>query len=72
MTAEDPSGIDLKDGAKMDRAVRNAFADAVRMHRQANVPMAIWENEQVKLVSPFDIPLPEEEVGESARCRAHG
>lgn len=37
-----------------------AFADAIRRHREGNVPMAIWEDEQVKLVSPFDIPLPDE------------
>lgn len=57
----------------MDRAVRLAFADAIRRHREANVPMAIWEDEQVKLVSPFDLPLPEE-VGaaEAPRWRALG
>lgn len=51
---------DQRDGEKMDRAARLASADALRRHREANVPMAIWEDEQVKLVSPFDVPLPEE------------
>jgi hypothetical protein len=60
MRADETHDADLRDGEKMDHAVRLAFADAIRRHRQANVPMAIWEDEQVKLVSPFDLPLPEE------------
>lgn len=58
---------DLLDGEKMDRAARLASADAIRRHREANVPMAIWEDEQVKLVSPFDVPLPEEVSPERPR-----
>lgn len=61
---------DRCDGEKMDRAARLASADAIRRHREANVPMAIWEDEQVKLVSPFDVPLPEEVVPKPHR-RAH-
>lgn len=49
-------------GARMDRAARAAAADAIRRHRAANVPMAIWENERVRLVSPFDLPLPEDSM----------
>lgn len=51
----------MKDGVAVDRAVQDAFADAVRRHREAGVPMAMWENGAVKMVSPFDIPLPDEE-----------
>ena len=58
---------DLRDGEKMDRAARLASADAIRRHRDANVPMAIWEDEQVKLVSPFDLPLLEEASAEPPR-----
>jgi hypothetical protein len=65
MSIENADSADLDDGAKMDRAVRDGFADAIRLHREANVPMVIWEDEQVKLVSPFDIPLPEEESAAS-------
>ena len=61
---------DLCDGEKVDRAAHEASGDAIRRHREANVPMAIWEDEQVKLVSPFDVPLPEEVVPEAPR-RAH-
>lgn len=61
---------DQRDGEKVDRAAREASADAIRRHREANVPMAIWEDERVKLVSPFDVPLPEEVAPEPHR-RAH-
>ena len=72
MTAESPQASKLDDGAAMDRAVRDGFADAVRLHREANLPMAIWENEQVRLVSPFDIPLPGEAPGEVPRRHVQG
>jgi hypothetical protein len=55
------------DGAKMDRAVRDGFADAIRLHRAVNLPMAIWKDEQVVLVSPFDIPLPGDQLGTEER-----
>lgn len=60
MMAETPQALEADDGARMDRAVRDGFADAIRLHRESNLPMAIWENEQVRLVSPFDIPLLED------------
>lgn len=72
MTAENPQASKLDDGAAMDRAVRDGFADAVRLHREANMPMAIWENEQVRLVSPFDIPLPDEDPAEVPRRHVQG
>jgi hypothetical protein len=72
MTAESPQASKPDDGAAMDRAVRDGFADAVRLHSEANLPMAIWENEQVRLVSPFDIPLPGEDPAEVPRRHVHG
>jgi hypothetical protein len=62
---------DQRDGEKTDRAVRLASTDAIRRHRNASVPMAIWEDEQVKLVSPLDIPLPDDPV-EPPKRRAVG
>lgn len=62
----------MKDGAAVDRAVQAGFADAVRLHREANLPMAVWENEQVRLVSPFDIPLPGEDPAEVPRRHVQG
>lgn len=72
MRAENPEQMELDDGAKMDRAIRAGFADAVRLHREANMPMVIWENEQVRLVSPFEIPLPGENPAELPKRRALG
>lgn len=72
MTVDETHAFRLEAGEKIDRAVLAAFADAIRRHREGNVPMAIWEDEQVKLVSPFDIPLPEELPTEAPRRRALG
>ena len=57
----------LEDGTAIERAARAAFADAVRLHRQANVPMVGWENGRVVHVSPFDITLPDEEEPRSTQ-----
>ena len=59
----------MQDGAAVDRAVRNAFAAAVRRHREAGVDMAMWENGAVKMVSPFDIPLPGETPADVSSAR---
>lgn len=72
MKAESSQQGGADDGAKMDRAVRDGFADAVRLHREANLPIAVWENEQVRLVSPFDIPLPGEDPAEVPRRHVQG
>lgn len=71
MPTDETPGTDPGDGEKVDRAVHLASADAIRRHREANVPMAIWEDEQVKLVSPFDIPLPDDPA-EPPKRRAAG
>jgi hypothetical protein len=62
----------MTDGSAVDRAVEAAFADAVRRHRVAGVPMAMWEDGAVKLVSPFDIPLPGEDPVEQPRRQVQG
>jgi hypothetical protein len=62
----------MENGAAVDRAVEAAFADAVRRHRAAGVPMAMWENGAVKMVSPFDIPLPGEEPADAPKRRVQG
>jgi hypothetical protein len=48
------------DDARMQAALDLAFHNAVRRHRAANVPMAMWENGAVVEVSPFLIPLPDD------------
>lgn len=50
----------MRDGTAVDRAVEAAYYEAVRRHRAAGVPMAMWEDGQVRMVSAFDIPLPED------------
>ena len=41
--------------------MRAAYIDTVRRHRQANVPMVMWEDGRTVHVSPFDVRLPGEE-----------
>ena len=73
MRAEELGQAELEDdGAKIDRAVRDAFADAVPLHREANVPMAIRENERVKLVSPSISPCPARRRGMSPGAASWG
>lgn len=62
----------MKDGSAVDRAVEAAFAEAVRRHREADVPMAMWEDGAVKMVSPFDIPLPGEDPADVPRRHVQG
>lgn len=62
----------MEDGAAVDRAVQAAFADAVRRHREAGVPMAMWEDGGVRMVSPFDIPLPGEDPADVPRRHMQG
>ena len=59
-------GALLKDRTVIDSAMRDAFHAAIRRHRQGNVPMAMWEDGRTVLVSPFDVPLPEDEQDRSA------
>ena len=51
----------FEDEAMLARAFTGAFADAVRRHRQGNVPMVFWEDGKVVLKSPFEVPIPEDE-----------
>jgi hypothetical protein len=62
----------MADGTAVDRAMEAAFADAVRRHREAGVPMAMWEDGAVRMVSPFDILLPGEEPGEVPKRHVQG
>ena len=54
-------GAAWKDGRAVDRAVNAAFYEAVRRHRQAGVPILVRKDGRPVEVSPFDIPLPEDE-----------
>jgi hypothetical protein len=59
-----------RDDARMQAVLDRAFQEAVRRHRAANVPMAMWEDGEVVHVSPFDIPLPDDPT-EPPKRRAH-
>jgi hypothetical protein len=56
----------IRDRTEIDRAFALAFGDAVRRHRAAGVPMAMWQDDHVVLMDPFDVPIPEED-GEADR-----
>jgi hypothetical protein len=60
-----------RDDARMQGALDHAFQSAVRRHRAANVPMVMWQDGEVREVSPFDIPLPDDPT-EPPRRRATG
>jgi hypothetical protein len=49
------------DRAAIDEALKLAFYDAVRRHRQGRVPMVFMKNGKIVEVSGYDIPLPEDE-----------
>lgn len=60
------------EASTLDRAMDAAFLDAVRRHRAANVPLVMWEDGEVRHVSPFEIPLPGEEQPGGDKRRAMG
>ena len=43
-----------------ERLVAEAVWDALRDHKQAGNPIAVWENGKVKIIPPEDIVLPED------------
>ena len=45
---------------EIDRAVKEAVLDALRDHKQAGNPVAVWEDGKVKIIQPEDMVLPEE------------
>ncbi len=44
----------------VDLAVREAVIEALRDHKRAGNPVAIWEDGKVRIVPPEEIVLPEE------------
>lgn len=47
-----------------DRAIKVAVIDALRDHKRAGNPVAIWEDGKVRIVPPEEIVLPEEATTE--------
>lgn len=58
MSGHDETVETWPEGAALDGAMEAAFHDAVRRHRAADVPMVMWQDGEVRHVSPFDIPIP--------------
>jgi hypothetical protein len=50
----------MREHREIDLAFAEAFADAVRRHRAAGVPMVFNENGKTVLKDPFDVALPGE------------
>jgi hypothetical protein len=45
---------------EIDRAVKEAVLDALRDHKKAGNPVAVWEDGKVKIIQPEDMVLPDE------------
>jgi hypothetical protein len=71
MTEEKNIAEIWEDDARIQGALDEAFHTAVRRHRAGNVPMVMWEKGEVREVSPFDIPLPDDPA-EPPKRRAAG
>ena len=48
------------EGTAIDRALNNAFYQAVARHRRAGVPLVAWREGKVVRIPPEEIPLPPE------------
>lgn len=59
-TRPDPADR-LEDLPRILQAMRDGVTQALRRHKQAGQPVAVWRNDRVEWVSPEDIPLPEDE-----------
>lgn len=46
----------LREG--VDRAIVRARREVILRHRRLDLPLAVWRDDQVVLVSPHDVPLP--------------
>ena len=42
------------------RAFKSGVRDAMRKHKAAGVPIAVWEDGKVKIIPPDEIVVPEE------------
>ena len=48
-------------GKRLDRAMQQAFWDAVRLHRLHRIPLVVWRDGGIREVDPFTIELPEDD-----------
>ncbi|TNF52459.1 MAG: hypothetical protein EP309_09185 [Gammaproteobacteria bacterium] len=47
----------LKDTKRIEQALRQAEEEALRMHKRAGNPIAVWRDGQVVWLSPEEIPV---------------
>ena len=50
----------LAQAKKVEAAVQAAVRDALKMHKQAGNPIAVWENGRVVWIEPEQIEIPDE------------
>ena len=50
----------VDDIPRTERALRQAVQDALRLHKLAGDPVAVWRNGRVEWIQPEDIPAPPE------------
>lgn len=59
MSRLDPKEVDIEDafrqGTPIDEAMNQAFRDAVLAHKRAGVPLVVWRDGRVQLVSADEI-----------------
>ena len=64
MDKKDQRNRDIREafesGERINQAMREAFFDAVRVHRLHNVPLVVWRDGGIQEVDPFGIAPPEE------------
>ncbi len=64
-----PFTSQFADRDKTHQEMRQAVLDALRDHKQAGNPIAVWEDGKVKIIQPEDIVLPDETSAVSAPSR---
>jgi len=53
----------FREGNLIDEALIEASRHAVKIHRQANLPLAVWRDGSVHWISPDELTLPPEAPG---------
>ena len=56
----------VRDIPRMQAEMQRAIRDALREHKRAGNPVAVWRNERVEWIQPADIPVDDEPAGEEA------
>lgn len=62
MPMHEPKDIDriFREGVEIDRALKRATREALRMHKALGNPVAVWRDEQVVWLQPDELDIPDE------------